>query len=66
MATKVAVEETQMWSLADYEWSRLPGLHISVRADGIDPILDPLIEILDAQVAAYVRGLPKESPLSNQ
>ncbi len=59
--------EMQMWSLADYEWSRLPGLHVSVRADGMDPIkLDPLIEILDAQVAAYVRGLPKESPLSNQ
>jgi signal transduction histidine kinase len=58
---------TQMWSLAAYEWSRFPGLRVSLRADGIDPVqLDPLVETLDAQAAAYVRGPLKELPLSGQ
>jgi hypothetical protein len=49
--------ETQAWSLATYEWSRFPGLHVSVRADGIDPTqLAPLVEAFDARAATYVTG----------
>jgi hypothetical protein len=52
--------EMHIWSLATYEWSRFPGLYVSLRAEGIDPTqLDPLIETLAARAAAYVTGLPK-------